>query len=163
MGAFDIRHGLFISLLLHGLLVASGFGGRAAILPDSRPAMLHAELQRPERPAEAVLKDTFHRTDGPRSVPPPEARPGAGPDAGSRRESPRVFYPSEARARGWEGEVTVLLILDPAGRILNAEVAASSGHEVLDRAALAAVTALGTVSAGGKTQMLWPVVFRLPR
>jgi len=48
-------------------------------------------------------------------------------------------YPREARRRGWEGVVTVEVLVDAAGRWASASVAQSSGREVLDRAALGAL------------------------
>lgn len=48
-------------------------------------------------------------------------------------------YPREARRRGWEGVVTVEVLVDATGRWASASVAQSSGREVLDRAALGAL------------------------
>lgn len=45
-------------------------------------------------------------------------------------------YPQEARMNRWEGRVIVRVIIDERGHLLDAVVAAGSGHEVLDRAAL---------------------------
>lgn len=45
-------------------------------------------------------------------------------------------YPQEARMNRWEGRVIVRVIIDERGQLLDAVVAAGSGHEVLDRAAL---------------------------
>ncbi|MFC1594066.1 TonB family protein [Candidatus Omnitrophota bacterium] len=51
-----------------------------------------------------------------------------------------TFYPSDAAELGWEGVVTVSLILDSLGTLHNAKVLQSSGHAVLDAAALEAVS-----------------------
>ena len=48
-------------------------------------------------------------------------------------------YPRSARRRGLEGTVLVELIVDARGKLLSATVVRSSGHEVLDKAALADV------------------------
>ncbi|OHD70571.1 MAG: hypothetical protein A2177_05820 [Spirochaetes bacterium RBG_13_68_11] len=48
-----------------------------------------------------------------------------------------IHYPAIARANGWEGMVVVAVRLDAAGRLEQAVVRRSSGHEVLDRAAAA--------------------------
>ena len=48
-------------------------------------------------------------------------------------------YPPLLKAAGIGGSVTVLAHIDASGRVVEAEVAVSSGNEALDRAALAAV------------------------
>lgn len=70
------------------------------------------------------------------------------------------FYPREAIERGWEGRVVLLLTLDGEGRIRGIEVASSSGHPILDGAALKAATRI-TALPGGRRQVLLPVEFRL--
>lgn len=50
-------------------------------------------------------------------------------------------YPRSARRKGHEGSVTVEFSLEGNGGVSAAEVAASSGHSELDKAALAAVRA----------------------
>jgi len=47
-----------------------------------------------------------------------------------------IRYPAIARANGWEGTVLVAVRLDARGKLEQAVVRRSSGHEVLDRAAL---------------------------
>lgn len=56
-------------------------------------------------------------------------------------------YPRRARMAGIEGTVLVELILAGDGRILRYRVLRSSGHEVLDKAALDAVSGLATLPA----------------
>jgi protein TonB len=70
------------------------------------------------------------------------------------------FYPREAIERGWEGRVVLLLTLDADSRIRGIEVASSSGHPILDGAALKAATRI-TALPGGRRQVLLPVEFRL--
>lgn len=54
-----------------------------------------------------------------------------------RSPSPETFYPSEAQRAGIEGAVVVGVCLDASGRIVGApEVRRSSGHDVLDQAAV---------------------------
>ena len=48
-------------------------------------------------------------------------------------------YPRSARRRGHEGDVTLEITVAADGSVSDAEVAASSGHEELDRAALQAM------------------------
>ncbi len=71
-----------------------------------------------------------------------------------------LLYPEEAIAKGLEGEAILLLHLDPAGRILRAEIARSSGHAILDQAALSAAQRIGALP-GNPQQTLLPVAFRL--
>lgn len=49
-------------------------------------------------------------------------------------------YPTAARERGWQGVVELAFSIDRVGRVTGAQVAASSGHPVLDRAALDMLT-----------------------
>jgi protein TonB len=70
------------------------------------------------------------------------------------------FYPREAIERGWEGRVVLLLTLDDESRVRGIEVASSSGHPILDGAALIAATRI-TALPGGRRQVLLPVEFRL--
>ena len=51
-------------------------------------------------------------------------------------------YPRAARRQGLEGVVLVELVVDAAGRLVSSRVVRSSGHEVLDEAALADVRRL---------------------
>ncbi len=83
-------------------------------------------------------------------------------DDAKQRIAEVVLYPPEALEQGLEGEVIVLLEIDAAGHVRSAAVASSSGHEILDAAALRAVRELGTLSAtvAGRTILL-PVRFRL--
>lgn len=70
------------------------------------------------------------------------------------------FYPRAAIERGLEGDVIVLLTLNLAGGVAEASVATSSGHAILDAAALAAVRRIGGLPAE-RRQVLLPVQFRL--
>lgn len=72
-----------------------------------------------------------------------------------------LFYPQEAIARGWQGEVLVLLLLDEQGRVAAARVEQGSGHALLDDAALRAVRSLSALPADAPRQTLLPVRFRL--
>ncbi|MFH1660711.1 MAG: energy transducer TonB [Pseudomonadota bacterium] len=71
------------------------------------------------------------------------------------------FYPAEAIARGLEGEVLVLLIIDEAGKVSAARVEQGSGQPLLDDAALRAVRSLQSLPADAPRQVVLPVRFRL--
>jgi protein TonB len=76
-------------------------------------------------------------------------------------------YPRIAQMRGWEGSVTMRLRVAPSGRLIDAELHTSSGHDVLDRQALAMASQAQRLPAppdglnGGEIAVLVPVVFRL--
>jgi protein TonB len=50
-----------------------------------------------------------------------------------------INYPTSARAKGWEGKVSVSFRLGPDGQARDIRVVVSSGFPVLDRSAVAAV------------------------
>jgi protein TonB len=54
--------------------------------------------------------------------------------------NPRPAYPSSARKAGWEGCVEIALEVGSDGRVIQARVLSSSGYEILDRAALDALS-----------------------
>jgi protein TonB len=76
-------------------------------------------------------------------------------------------YPRIAQMRGWEGSVTMRLRVAPSGRLIDAELHTSSGHDVLDRQALAMASQAQRFPAppdglnGGEIAVLVPIVFRL--
>lgn len=72
-----------------------------------------------------------------------------------------AFYPEEARRQGIEGETLVLLLIDPNGDVSAARIEQSSGHKILDDAALSAVRSLRSLPADAPQQSLLPVRFRL--
>ncbi|MBK7134859.1 MAG: energy transducer TonB [Rhodocyclales bacterium] len=163
---------LATSLALHLALLGLGLPP-GKVSPRETPAMLSARLLPPAtvRPAEPLLKDTLAEAEAPRAAPAPPPRPA---DAKSRRPAPRtpeeaaqrklsevLFYPPEAVARGLEGEVRLLLTLDGNGAIRDAQVAAGSGHPLLDDAAVRAAFAMGSLPDAGAREVILPVVFRL--
>ena len=70
------------------------------------------------------------------------------------------FYPPEAIRRGLEGEAIVMLRLGGNGDVLAAQIAKSSGHVILDSAALRAIRATPRFSPGSR-EILLPVTFAL--
>jgi protein TonB len=77
-----------------------------------------------------------------------------------RIDNPLRFYPPEAVARGLEGETILMLRYGSDGALINAEIAKSSGHAILDEAALRAIRATPRLAAGPR-EMLFPVSFAL--
>jgi protein TonB len=81
-------------------------------------------------------------------------------------ENPKPVYPAEARKKGYQGEVLLRAEVLSNGRVGDVELKKSSGHEILDRSALAAVKQWKFIPAreGEKTVAVWvtiPVKFQL--
>lgn len=89
--------------------------------PDATAEALRAELETPDAPE--LPGD-----------PPVETTPE--PLAGW---CPAPTYPARAERAGWQGLVVLRLWIDETGRVVRATIESSSGHAVLDRAALDAV------------------------
>jgi protein TonB len=70
-------------------------------------------------------------------------------------------YPAEAIERGWQGEALVLLFLDNSGNAIAARLESSSGHAILDEAALRAARQLRALPDSAPREALLPVRFRL--
>ncbi len=164
---------LAMSTLLHAALLGSGDLIRF-FSPALRPVVAPALLVRlpPLPDTGPLLKDSLSKTDRPRktrhsSVTLDPTRTGAAPapaaraQAAQRKLAEHRFYPPEAIARGLEGEVRLLLILNPAGDVLEARIAGGSGHSLLDRAATEAVYAMHRISADGARELILPVIFKL--
>ena len=157
----SIQLALLLSLALHVILVFA-------------PEWQAAKLQVPPIPAiEArlmVLPDRVEMAEAVSSMAPDALPPVQSPAPTSMRGrslhrtreafSEHLFYPPEAAASGIEGEVILLLTLAADGRLTNAEIARSSGHAVLDQAALDAARRVGRLP-GNPRQTLFPVSFRL--
>lgn len=62
-----------------------------------------------------------------------------GPKPASHMNNPKPEYPEVAKRRGWEGKVTLKVFVHADGTVGEVRVAVSSGHEMLDEAALDAV------------------------
>ncbi|MCK9609240.1 MAG: energy transducer TonB [Methylomonas sp.] len=80
--------------------------------------------------------------------------------------NPKPDYPSIARSRGWQGKVTLRVAVSAEGRSEAVAVEYSSGHEMLDDSAVAAVRQWQFVPARrGETavasSVLVPIIFTL--
>lgn len=71
------------------------------------------------------------------------------------------LYPADAIAQGLQGEALVLLVIDERGQVVATRLEHSSGHAILDEAALRAVRSLQSLPADAPQQALLPVRFRL--
>lgn len=156
---------LLLSLSLHTALIVAPTW-LAAKQRAPLPASIEARLIPPEKPmamAEAVSTDAASAE--PAATPqrlagPPTALQGNSLRRAQAALSEHLFYPPEAVARGLEGEVVLLLVLSDNGRIVSASIARSSGHALLDQAALDAARRIGALP-GNPRQTLFPVSFRL--
>jgi len=77
---------------------------------------------------------------------------------GASRPPPR--YPSRARRRGQQGRVVLLVQVGASGTVTRLQVSHSSGHRLLDRAALKTVKGWRFADHGGQRVRV-PIVFRL--
>lgn len=156
---------LAASLVLHLALIGLGLP-RKKVSPHDTPASISARLLPPATISpEPLLKDTLADGESAKLAPaeaksrrPAQRTPEA---AAQQKLSEVLFYPPEAVARGLEGEVRLLLTLDGSGAIRDAQVAAGSGHAVLDEAAMRAAFAMGSLPDAGARELILPVVFRL--
>ncbi|HZV54296.1 MAG TPA: TonB family protein [Rhodocyclaceae bacterium] len=128
------------------------------------PAMLDVTLRRPAT-ADSVLKDTLtEQTAAIKLVPTPlpsaHGRKAASAIA-QRKLAEHLYYPPEAIASGLEGEVRLLLTLAENGTVVDATVAGSSGHAILDQAAVRAAHAMGALPGVNRRELILPVVFQL--
>ncbi len=166
-----------LSLVLHAVVLLWDALQFAA--PSATPP-LEASLRRPEKAPpgsdEPLLKNTLSADPTP-VKPPPAAAPAppttrtAPPiskavakhqvEAAQRKLSQHLYYPPAAIARGLEGEVRLLLTLADDGSIRDVSIAASSGHAILDQAAVKAAYAMGRVNWAHSHELILPVIFRL--
>jgi protein TonB len=128
--------------------------------------------QDPDRD-ETLLKNTLLTEKAPVKAPPatpPAAHPGPAPgkaatrrqlDAVQRKLAQHQYYPPEAIARGIEGEGSLLLTLAEDGSISEVSIAVSSGHPILDKAAVRAAYAMARVNWAHSRELILPFVFRL--
>jgi len=169
MPAHRILFALSLSVSLH--LVAFGISDllcRTQVRkPPSPAAMLDATLRLPlpDPIVEPVLKDTLTRVDAPKPVKEVHDQPAGGrriAEVAARRKLARhVFYPEAAVAAGIEGEVRLVLTLDEKGRVRDVQVAGSSGHAILDEAAIRAAYAMGSLPGLDRREVILPVTFQL--
>ena len=80
--------------------------------------------------------------------------------------SRRLDYPAIARRKGWQGTVTLRLLIEPDGRISRLQVDRTSGYPLLDRAAMESLQLASVPQAeqwlhGRALELLVPVEYRL--
>ena len=130
---------------------------------------------------ETLLKNTLDEEVAPKGVEPPPPPPPKPVEPARRAEaktaprntqkrdlqiaqrkiSEQQFYPPEAIARNLEGEVRLIIKLAENGAVDDVGIAASSGHALLDNAAIRAAYAMGSLTGVTSRELILPVVFRL--
>lgn len=74
------------------------------------------------------------------------------------------YYPKLAQKKNWEGKVTVGFLLHTTGQLSQIEIIHSSGHQILDNAAIKAIsniTKLSKVNVNKNMNIQLPVIYRL--
>jgi len=172
--SFQLLPALAVSILLHAAVLWWNVVAFDFRPPPTPP--LQASLQPPSRPVPAsddpLLKNTLSSSDPSPAAATPPPRPTAATatsravarrqiEAAQRKLSQHLYYPPEAIARGIEGEVRLLLRLADDGSIVEVQVAAGSGHAILDQAAVKAAYAMGRANWAQSRELILPVIFRL--
>jgi protein TonB len=152
---------LLLSLTMHIALI--GAPGWLAARQRPPPAGIEAGLLPgpvPTATADAVGTEATAGAAVPQRLATPRTLTGSSLQRAQRALSDHLFYPPQAVALGLEGEVVLLLTLAEDGRLISASIARSSGHSLLDQAALDAARHIGALP-GNRRQMLFPVNFHL--
>lgn len=109
--------------------------------PVPAPAATGAAVAAASTPAAAEIAAAAGPPAPPASAvqAPPAAQAGDPDRPAAAVQQPRPFYPRVARQRGWQGMVVLRVAVDETGHPCEVAVRDSSGHAVLDEAALDAV------------------------
>ena len=169
---------VFISLALHGISLYPGL-----LKSNAKPAkpVLQAELRLPpatptpvpdKPPEETLLKNTMDSEEIKAAEPAKEPEPKTTPApkkitrqqavrAAQRKLSEHLLYPPQAIKEGLEGEVWLIITLGEDDQVEDVNVATSSGHAILDNAAIKAAYAMGRQAGAPSRELTVPVYFRL--
>ena len=171
---------LILSLLLHtailGIELLPTFSTSQA--PRSIQAHLYINTKSQTSPSETLLKNTLVKTDSKQehkpsqATPPPstastQTTPGLtqreAVQAAQRKIAEHNYYPIAAIEQGIEGDVRLILKLTPEGHIKDVQIGVSSGHTLLDNAAIQAAYAAGQIPGANSREMIITVTFRFSR
>ena len=158
-----IHFALLLSLTLHAAMIIVPLWLVAAKPPVAIPYIEARLVPLPAPDAIAESVSTESRNTGTvteQLAAPPRNMRGSSLRRAQAALSKHLFYPPQAVAMGLEGEVILLLSLAENGQLVSASVARSSGHAILDQAALDAARNIGALP-GNPRQTLFPVSFRL--
>jgi protein TonB len=130
------------------------------IVPEKlEPAPAPASV--PERPKLLLPKKTSPNPSAAALTAPAPRLTGVAAQKAAEQLQRELLYPREAIERGLEGEALVLLFLDASGNAVAARLEASSGHSLLDEAAVRAARTLRALPGSAPRDVLLPVRFRL--
>jgi protein TonB len=160
------------SLLLHLLPFVDVWPAKPVVKPVEQPLPLQGRLSSlPPLPATPEFLAPEPEAAPARNEKPPPIKETSGRSRKtwtqvvreqiSSQQREGLFYPEEAIRQGLEGEALVLLMLDENGQVVAARIEESSGHPLLDDAALRAVRRLRSLPADAPMESLLPVRFRL--
>lgn len=173
MPSHRLLFALSLSVLLH--MAAFGAGNllcRTQEKPSAtRPIPIEARLSISEtaQRIDSLLKDTLSTAE----MPPTPAETPAAPDrkpgllklkakaAAERKLAEHVYYPEAAISAGLEGDVRLLITLDNDGVVRDVQIAAGSGHAILDQAAMRAAWAMHSLPGIDEREIMLPVTFHL--
>lgn len=163
---------LVASLLLHLAPMLDALIPQQVPPPPPAPP-LTARLAPPPMPEQPEFKLPEQPEPKTTPTPPPKPKkalqlPGKTPNWQDeirrqlrKQQAQGLFYPPEAIAQGLEGEVLIFMIIGESGQVAAARIEQSSGHHVLDDAALRAVRSLRSLPADAPRETLLPVRFSL--
>ena len=166
---------LVISIALHALVIAAPvWRGKpqlqAPLTVSLREPLVVPEPQNPaaELPR-LILPEKKPRQSAARPALEPVARQtatlqrlsGQAARIAGEQMARELLYPVEAIERGLQGEALVLLFLDESGNAVAARLEESSGHALLDAAAVRAARTLRALPSSAPREALLPVRFRL--
>jgi protein TonB len=166
---------LLISVALHTLLIAApALRARPPPHPPltvslREPPAVPAPQAPAAEPPRLILPEKPRRQAAPKPPPPPVSPQtvalarltGEAARVAGEQMARELLYPIEAIERGQQGEALVLLFLDESGNAVAARLEESSGHALLDDAAVRAARTLRALPASAPREALLPVRFRL--
>lgn len=133
------------------------------LVPQTNPPLLPLPpLPRSPKPlAPAVASPAVRQAPAVRQVVSLQRLSGEAARHASEQLAHQLLYPLAAVERGLQGEVLVLLFLDESGNAVAARLEESSGHALLDDAAVRAARTLRALPSSAPREALLPVRFRL--
>ena len=166
---------LVISIALHALVLAAPAWRGKSQAQAPLTVSLREPLAAPEpqthapQPPKLILPEKKPRQSAARLAPEPVARQtatlqrlsGQAARIAGEQMARELLYPVEAIERGLQGEALVLLFLDESGNAVAARLEESSGHALLDAAAVRAARTLRALPSSAPREALLPVRFRL--
>ncbi len=133
-----------------------------------RPAMAKPRDTAPSQTSKSIAETTSATAATPSKAPVASDRPVASAQehypARYRGPQPAPNYPRMARRRGLEGTCVIEVLMDTRGEVITLALKQSTGHTILDQAALAAVKDwkfIAPTGIAGASKVLVPVRFAL--